>query len=691
MKSSLCRATLALLCTHILSAQAHAADAPAPTELPKMTVNDTADGAYTTESPGTATKADISVHDIPQSIQTIPRAVLEDRQVVRINELTDNISGVQHTPGYEGISSITTLFIRGFEQGPENYRNGFRDYGYLAPRDVSNIETFEILKGPGSALYGGGVYGVGGVVNTVTKKPLATSFDQLNLTAGNYDFYRAAWDSTGPISNDASLLYRLNVAAESAGGFRDYNKSKSVFVTPVVSWQIAPATKITIELEYANDARVPDDGFPSEPESFQLPINRFLGIPGLNDESTSAKSITYTLEHEFNENWRFRQGLNVLGVSQNIFSVYAGSLADDRRTLTIYPSLTHETQRNYTLQNELFGKFTTGSVHHNALIGVELARLRDTYIEADASPVSMDIFNPDYHITVPVPSPDYFQTTGVDNLGVYAQDFVELLPRVKVLAGGRFDINKTSYDAGTPQEQSNGHFTPRVGLVYQPDETTSLYAGWSTSFNPSLGGKSRTGTEFKPESAEQYEIGLKQSLLQDAVSLNVAAYQLTRQNVLTPDPVDPMFSIQTGEQQSRGIEVDMAGQLRPGWKMIATYAYTHAVVTEDNQIPVGDRLRGVPKNGASLWTTYEIQGGSLQGLGFGAGLYYAGAREQQLPNNLVLPSYVRTDAAISYQHAKVKYRLNIKNLFSVKYYEVGPDGPYPRAPLTVLGEVSIGF
>ncbi len=657
----------------------------------ELVVRGEAEGSYNPPTASTATKIEVPLSNIPQSIQVIPRQVIEDRQVVRLSELTDNVSGVQHTPGYGGISSISSLFIRGFEQGPENFRNGFRDYGYLSPRDVSNVERVEFLKGPGSVLYGGGVYGVGGVVNTVTKKPLTESRYEANLTVGSYDFYRPAIDLTGPLTSNRSLLYRLNLAYENAGGFRDFNQNESVFVTPALTWQIDPRTKLTTEIEYANDRRVPDFGFPSEPESLRLPRNRFLGVPGFSDENTDSISVTYNFEHEFSDNWRFRQGFNALNVKQDIQGIFYNSLQSDRRTLDRYASKSNEEQENYTLQNEIFGKFNTGSLRHNILLGVELARFTDSYTFLQASVGPIDIFNPVYNAKVGEFAPSDAGKNASDNLGIYLQDFIEVLPNLKLLAGGRLDLNDLFSEATTREEQSNSHFSPRVGVVYQPSETTSLYFSWSNSFNPPFSGRSRTGEQFQPETGEQYEVGVKQEFLNNQLSATLALYQLTRQNVLTVDPVDSRYSIQTGEQRSRGIELDIAGQILPGWKIIATYAYTDALVTKDNRIPVGDVLRGVPLNSASLWTTYEIQKGNLQGLGFGAGLYYAGEREQQLPNNIKLPSYVRTDAAIFYRRNNYKFALNIKNLFSVKYFEVGSDGPYPRAPLTVLGTVSVEF
>ncbi len=151
-------------------------------------------------------------------------------------------------------------------------------------------------------------------------------------------------------------------------------------------------------------------------------------------------------------------------------------------------------------------------------------------------------------------------------------------------------------------------------------------------------------TKHSNSEGEQFEVGVKQDLIQDRLSATLTFYQITKQNVLTPDPVAPTFSIVTGEQKSRGVELDLAGEILPGWNIIAFYAYTDAFVNKDIVIPVGDQLVGAPYNSASLWTTYELQEGNLQGLGFGLGLVYVGDRQVSLPNTFTSPSYLRTDA-----------------------------------------------
>jgi iron complex outermembrane receptor protein len=183
----------------------------------------------------------------------------------------------------------------------EAFRNGFRDFGFISPRDVANVERVEFLKGPASVLYGSG-FGFSGLVNTVTKKPLAEPFYQVNGTIETYDFYRSTIDFTGPLTEDKSLLYRLNAAYENADSFRDFNENESIFVSPALTWHIGPRTTLTTEFEYQNYDYVFDRGLLPAEVFFALPISRFLGEPDVNDADFESFSGTYNFEHEFSDN-----------------------------------------------------------------------------------------------------------------------------------------------------------------------------------------------------------------------------------------------------------------------------------------------------------------------------------------------------------------------------------------------------
>jgi iron complex outermembrane receptor protein len=640
----------------------------------------------------TGTRTDTPIRDVPQSIQVIPQEVIEDRQVIRLNELADNVSGVQQSVGYGGLSSNQT-FIRGFSSG-ESLRNGFRDFGFLSARDVSNIERVEFLRGPASVLYGS--LEPGGIVNTVTKQPLPNPFYEVSMTVGNYDFYRPTIDLTGPLTENRALLYRLNVAYENAGSYRDFNENESIFVAPVLTWNIGPRTTVTAEFEYQNYNYVFDRGFRPEREFLELPRSRFLGEPDFNDAEVNSLFGSYRFQHEFSDNWKFRQGFSAIIVKNDVREVNLRPLEDDRRTLPRRASQSDESQENYTLQNEFVGKFQTGSIGHQVLFGVELSRYKFTYDFFRAPLASIDIFDPVYGAQPGDFEPNFAQEYGSNTIAFYVQDLIEVLPQLKILVGGRLDWSDIFYKDRFTDESINDvsefAFSPRAGIVYQPTDSTSLYFSWAKSFNPQFFGRSRTDEAFVPERGEQLEIGVKQEFLDGKLAANLALYEITKQNVLTTDPIDPDFSIQAGEQTSRGIELEIAGEILPGWNIIATYAHTDAFVSEDNTLPEGDQLVGIPRNSASLWTTYEIQRGGLQGLGFGFGVYFVGDREAQLPNTaLEIPSYVRTDARISYRRNNWKAAVNFKNLFNTEYYETQGFFLTPQAPFTVLGTIAVEF
>lgn len=196
----------------------------------------------------------------------------------------------------------------------------------------------------------------------------------------------------------------------------------------------------------------------------------------------------------------------------------------------------------------------------------------------------------------------------------------------------------------------------------------------------------------KPERGTQYEVGIKADV-SNRLSATLAFYDLTRTNVLTADPNNPLNTIPVGEQISRGIEFDISGEILPGWNIIAGYAYTNARITKDNSPNQGNRINNVPYNSFNLWTTYELQSGNLKGLGFGLGLFYSGDRQGDLANSFELPSYLRTDAPIFYRRDRFRAALNFRNLFDVDYFEssLSRGRVFYGNPFTVQGTISWEF
>lgn len=464
--------------------------------------------------------------------------------------------------------------------------------------------------------------------------------------------------------------------------------------------ELGDRTDLRFELEYLSDDRPWDRGLVAlGDEVADIPFERVLGE--LDDfVSSDSLLVGYQLEHRFNEDWTLRNGFRFSSFERLFRNAEPGGLDEEPGLLTRTWFDSEDDSSRYDLQTNLIGNFATGAIQHRLLWGLDLSRnISNLDQTSDAAP-SINIFNPIYNFSRPdrseLPDPFVSETT-TDALGVYLQDQITLLDNLKLLVGGRFDlINQVTTsgeesDATETWDQDEA-FTPRVGIVYQPIEPLSLYASYSQSFVLNSGIQA-DGTPLEPERGTQYETGIRGEFFDSRLIANLAAYDITKRNVATTDPDNINFSIAVGEQRSRGIELDVIGGILSGWNVIASYAYTDAEITEDNDLSEGNQLNGVPFNSASLWTSYEIQGGDLQGLGFGIGLFYAGERQGDLENSFEVPDYLRTDAALFYRRGNSRASINVKNLFDIDYIEATErrNRIAPGAPLTVIGSISIEF
>ncbi|MEH1840122.1 MAG: TonB-dependent siderophore receptor [Nostoc sp.] len=661
---------------------------------------------YRLPNASTATKTDIPIRDIPASIQVIPQQVLKDQQITQVREAVQNVSGV--TPGASGSQSTVgeSYIFRGFEDSGSTsvFVNGFKqEERYRRSLEVANIEQIEILKGPASVLYGQGE--PGGILNIVTKQPLSTPYYAVEGTIGNFDFYRPTLDLSGPLNPDKTIRYRLNAAYQNSGSFVDFVKTQQAFVAPIISFDLGKNTNLTLEGEYLNTSKGEYLGIPAVGSVLpnplgQVPRSRFLDDPNFQF-NRDFTTFGYRLQHKFSDNWSIRNAFRAeLENFDEPFSFLLGLQADNRTVDRGY-ALTKANNENFFLQTDAVGKIQTGTVKQDLLFGLELGRTnyrRDIFYDPTITVLpSINLFNPNYDRDPIRFDRITFKERVYQNLvGVYGQDLISIGDQLKILLGGRFDfVEGFSEGTGLSTDQQDTAFSPRVGIVYQPIVPVSLYASWSRSFQPSSANNVNTDNKpFEPTKGESFEVGVKTEWLDGKLSATLAAYQITKQNIVVPDPVIPFRSIQVGEQRSRGIELDVAGEILPGWKIIASYAYIDPEITEDPRPEYkGNEPSNVARNSASLWTTYEIQTGNLKGLGFGGGLFFVGDRQGDLENTFTLPSYVRTDAAIYYRRDNWRVGLNIKNLFDVYYFESssGTTGVFPGAPFTVLGTISWQF
>ncbi|MEM8642216.1 MAG: TonB-dependent siderophore receptor [Cyanobacteria bacterium P01_G01_bin.54] len=687
---------------------------------------------YAVPNSTTATRTDTLLRDTPQSIQVIPQEVFEDQQLIGLNEAIRNVSGAVIN---EADPRGFRFTLRGFE-GASVLRDGFPlsfgDTGggngdFTGFPDLSNIERLEVLKGPASILFG--VVEPGGVLNLVSKKPTPDPFVEIELLAGNRSLFSPKIDISGPLSENGRAGYRLNALYRNEDYFRDYNlEVERTFVAPTFSLAAGEDTDIDFFIEYLKEERPADFGIVAVGTSVaDIPYDRVL--TELNDSSNiESTRLGYSIEHRFNDNLKLRHGFAYTDFHTEldyatpsiVVSAFGGLLGltqFDEETGVLFRDWVYlnSPSQTYTLQNNIVGEFTTGEIEHKVLAGVDFTHRRAVgniaLLDVDTTPAffgtdnrnQINVFNPEYgRFTRPDRSTMTTisdSDTYVDRIGFYLQDQITIQDNLKLLIGGRYDrVNQSTtnrqtlfFTAGTTKQEDDA-FSPRLGVVYQPVEDISLYSSYSQSFSPNSGTTS-SGESLEPERGEQFEVGIRAELLDDKLIANLAYFNITKRNIETTDPDNSVFDIAIGEQKSEGIEFDLIGEVMPGWNIIANFAYINARTTEDNDITVGNRLRGVPDTNINFWTTYEVQSGDLEGLSLGVGFNAVSERQGDTDNTFTLDDYFLTNAAIGYSRDNWRVGLNFRNIFDVEHIEGTQSrlNTQPGAGFTMIGSFAIEF
>ncbi|BCA56639.1 Ferrichrome-iron receptor [Nitrospira sp. KM1] len=706
------------------------ADSPAPAatkpvKVPEVIVKDVRerDDTYVNEDASTATRLPVPIQDMPKSIETVTRQVISDQRVIRLEDALRNVSGT-FAPNNNG-GRAADFTIRGFQSGLNVFKNGFRDdstFGGRAARDILNLQNVEVVKGPPSYLYGRS--DPGGVINQITKDPLKTPYYSGEMIIGSYDLYRPTMDIGGPMNESKTLTYRLNALYETAGSYREGVRSQRIFIAPTLGWDIGSRTTLRFEGEYLYNNAPIDRGLVAYGNGVApIPIGRFLGDPNRKLEVNQGKA-TLILIHQFNDMFKYRSAFRAAVSKQRYSSLESNFLDEATGDLNLARYELPGLFQSHYWQNEIHGKFATGSIKHTALIGVELGREATTQQAAGDFGTNLsfiNIFNPNSRLFVDGPISKFNDSSQTNNiLGAYFGDQIDLLDNLHLHAGGRFDLfeqkltnRPTDFSPNqTTDSQTDRAFSPSVGLSYNIVKQVAVYANWTTSFAPQVGGsRSVDGNLFSPERGRSYEGGLKFQTADHRVRSTLAVFEITKKNVLTADPTQPPgsgFSVATGEQRSKGVEFDVAGQILPGWDVIGNYAYVDARVTQDPQFVVGSRLPNVPLHQGSLWTTYFFQEGVAKGFGAGIGMYAQGKRQGLLscqdPTLCQAPfdlqGFVRMDAALYYRKPEFFNRtnlhaaINFTNLLDQRYFTgVGNfrEVVYTGAPLTVIGSIKLEF
>lgn len=684
-------------------------------QLPGITVagQDPVETGYAVRRSSTATKTDTPIMETPVSIQAISREVMDDQQVIRVRDALKNVSSVQAIDDF-----YDNFIIRGFDTDNSTYRNGLK-LSSLTDLETANLEQIDILKGPAAVLFGR--VQPGGLVNLVPKRPLDQPYYSVQQQLGSFDLYRTTLDATGPVTPDRSLLYRVNFAYKDTGSFRDFVGADHVFVAPSLTWRPTDRFSINTDFEYQHDSFVWDHGIIAigdRPGPF--PISRYLsdGIAQKQLPATQDRILAgFDWSYRFNDDWKLTNRFQYTNTDYYQFAVYNVLVSGTDLPPNLGRGLWNVPLRrsDYGTNLDLTGKFDTGLLRHDTLVGFDYYHRVERDGPGHLGPAAyrlpaFDVFNPVYgqvNIANLGNDPRDINFSFIEQedwYGVYFQDQITLWDKVHILGGGRYDWASWGSATGTgdlaglmPRMIQDQSFSPRVGILYQPWLWLSLYGNYTESFGTPNSGISIDGKPFPAETATEYEVGVKAEFFDKKLISTLAFYDLTKNNILEPNPIDPTFSVASGEATSRGIEFDFSGQLTRNWSVIGSYAYDDVRFTKDaaNQ---GNRLPSVPRHSANIWTKYEIDSGALRGLGFGTGVFFRGDREGDPENTYLLPAYARWDASVVYRMepfgSPMTTQLNVYNLLDTTYYERSSGtrrGIHPGAPLTFIGSVKLEF
>jgi iron complex outermembrane receptor protein len=656
-------------------------------------------GEYAVTETTAGSKTDASLLDVPQSITVLDNQLLSDQGASKLDDTLKNVAGVMPGGYYEAWDYYR---IRGFDASFNTYVDGLRGGNGMA-EEIFGLESVEVLKGPSSTLYGQSV--LGGIVNLRSKVPRPDAFAHVQFTGGSYGFYEPAIDAGTSLNRSHTLYARINLLYRPDGSFVNYVNRHRVYVAPALTWDISPDTQLTLLGRYQHDTGhmgfpLPAEGTVLPNPNGEIPISLFVGEPSNpNPVSEVNKQFGYLLSHRFNDSFSFFQNVRVAWYENHWDKLlYPAFLGSDERTLYRYPLSYQQEWSTYAADTGMRFRVETGRIQHNLVGGVDYYREPNRYNEESinfndpSAYMPLDVFNPVYGTPFSPIYPFASGDTRTQYVGLYLQDRMQLTERLSLTAGGRLDF-ASNRDFSQPESNDNNAFSPRVGGTYRLVPSVALFADYSKSFLPQSGmlyDGTSSGAFASPERGEQWEGGLKTSLLSGRMVNSVSVYRLTRTNVLTPDPNNPNFYLLTGKQRSKGVELETTFQLHKTWNLILAYAFTEAYVVQDNVIPVGTPTQNVPKQSVNVWSTYELQHGWLRGLGLGFGARYYTAQSGDLLDTFSIPAYGLVEASVFYRRGHLGWQINAYNLADKQYFTGSYNNVYvqpgsPRSIHTTIG------
>lgn len=661
--------------------------------------------------PVTLGKANISPLDLPQSTGVISSRIIEDQQVNRLGDALKNVSGVSLTQTRGGVSE--SFSARGYTIGIAGgagsiFRNGVLTNTAGLP-DASTLESIEVLKGSSALLYGNTSGGL--VINLVTKKPKFNFGGEVVMRYGSYNDYKPVVDVYGPISKN--VAFRVIGSYENADSYRNQVKTKITNLSPSLLFNLGTKTTLLVEGNYLKSDLTPDNGVGTLNSGRTIPsvsrsqfINTAWAYSHLEQETGSA-----TLNHKFNNDWNLNAIGSVQGTNVNSFgsSLPNNVAANGDWNRGVTRAKTYE--GDYTAQINLNGKFKTGFLTHQLLVGTDFVEVLNVsrlfnIAGITATKTTYDKINlndlSDYTPRTDLPnSTDTLRTKSPSyRYGYYAQDLISITSKLKVLAGLRYSIVKTEQthitnlntninSRGTAATKFDKAFSPKVALIYQPVKTTSLYATYSNNFITNSGTDIYL-SNLKPSTVDQYEAGIKNDLFQGKVTANLSVYRIRNSDLAIQAIYDQNGNLNSnanikefsGQTTSDGFDVDIKADLSKNFYFVTGYSHNYARYTKTTgtkgSYTVGERLVNNPANTYNGSIFYVFNLPALKGLKLGASAFYTGSRfggynntvgqTQNYSRLIPLTGFTTVDLSAGYAYKKISLLAKISNIGNTLNY-----------------------
>mgnify|MGYP000847649683 FL=1 len=633
-------------------------------------------GTYTAPATSTATRTDTPLMKVPQSVQVITSTLLQEQDRRTLGDALVNVSGVTPTRSDENL--FIPPIVRGFPS--EVYVDGLPLFAgnqqAYDPTGMVGISSISVLKGPSATLYGGGLgTPLGGLINIESERPDPTGArGYVALRGGSFSTWNPYADINLPISQRVAA--RVSAEYQKNDSWIDEVHGERWSVQPSLLFQIGDNTELLLQGQFNRRRSLEYSGLPADAAlAGLLDRDAFPGAPnGQPLTSNDTRMGTATLRHAFSD----QVALNVTAryyrgkVDESGSFVFPG-LAPTQTTAPdydVFPISMVNRTKEATLDANLSVEMDGLGGTHTLLGGVSYDWTSfysgmGLFI-SDSPSGTINLANPRYDLryTPQLPVNSYTDDRFTTIAG-YIQDQATY-GRLQLTGGLRFTSLKfvENSNIGVANDKTYSHLSPRFGATFDVVPGVAVFAGYSTAFRAPFGFLGLATPE--PETSSNVEGGLKLSLPSGGLSGTVAMFRQTRKDVAVSDPDNVGFSIQSGRQRARGVEVDMVWEPSPALSVLANYAHTD---TRDDGAAPGDRIARVPDNSGRVAARYRLLNGPAKGLSFGAGMTAVSSRELTLPNTIAVPGYTVFDAQASYDFGRYTVGLSLVNLTGRKAWD----------------------